>query len=998
MKKNFVILIMMFCMVIFASQLHQNKYNGGYTDPVKMNRTLSTELIILTVDSLVTYFGDLVELKTEEGFVTEIVTTSTTSDSCFGIRSWLAAEKQSNPSFQYLIIGGDEDIIPTYPFSWSHADTTEISSCDFYYSNVLSTWPDSVDNVMEIDVDKDIYVGRLPIRNHYEIRRYIDKYENYRYYNVDYTDRFEFIATNISGSPGSVNPDDVISEIMDFARDYVTCDSLTTADLVDTLNGAAEAVIDVLQDRDYSFLYMMCHGIDRYVINDDEYDKNDPWWVKGFTKHQQNITIIDLSVEEGGCHYSYQDEEPHEGEWRYYYTSPETKYRQLEDELPSTYGNTYIAWISACMTSDMLYDLDYYPCLRDSNGLIIKNRDISGDLFAVYTDSLPTPAYEDENCIGEVFFNDVGGPIALYSSSFIDLPYNTAPYIGEFFDLQFEDDYHILGYLLDRCWFKDHIIQYSNNHRLIYIGYTLFGDPSMDVWSAKAKQLVLSENIIESPLGSNPTFEVYDSEGNTVEALVCVIDDEGVIQGKGMSPYHYNNTIDDNWIITANKANYIQDRREYEYLKSYSTVPYTMDFEDGLDKNWRIFPDSTYGRIEITTENNPYNGDMHLTMDSNTNGQNAVNSAELHLNLTGETRLILDFYWKEFDDDTHTEDGVFLSDDNGANFTKVYSLAGGSGWENIVLDLDSLIIANSLEYNKNFIIKFQQKDNNPISNDGFAFDDIKVYSQYVIPPYSCGFENGFDDYWFSESSNEHGRVQITTDNIPYSGQKHMTMDVDTTGFYAYNRAFLYLNLEDKSDVELAFMFKDFEDEYQSGDGIYFSDNGGTSFRKVYDLNGPALTDKKWGKHTLDVDALAASASLDLTSQFVIKFQQYDDEPISYAGFAFDDISIECSGRGKFIPDEDIEVVDIILNNYPNPFNPETRLTFSLTEEMVIDLSIYNVRGQLVRNLLDTKMDKGDHSVLWDGKDNTGAVSCSGVYFVRLKSDKQVVMKKLMLLK
>jgi len=998
MNKILFIIFILLVFILNASEFTQD-HNYEKTELNYLNRTLSTELVILTVDSLETYFEDLAELKTEEGLITEIVTTSATGDSCAGIRSWLTAQKQSNSCFQYLLIGGDETIIPSYPFTWEHADSILVSSCDFYYSNVLSTWPDSVNNVMNINPQKDIYVGRLPIRNSSEVRRYIDKYENYRHDNIDFTDSYEFIATNVTGTPGAINPDEVLSELMDKTRNYVNCDSLTTEDLVDTLNGAAEAVIDVLQEREYSFLYMMCHGIDRYVINDDEYNENDDWWIKGFTSHQQNISIAEISSEEGGCFYSYQEDGAHAGEWRYYYTSPETKYRNLKDELPSTYGNTYIAWISACMTSDMYYDIDYYPCLRDSNGFIIKNRDITGDLFEVYTANRPNPVSEDENCIAEVFFNDVGGPVAVYSSSFTDLPYNTANYIKEFFDLQFEDNYHTLGYLIDECWFIDQIIQFSSYHRLIYLGYTLFGDPSMDVWSAEAKQLVLSEDIEASPFGSTPTFEVYDTEGNLVEALVCVIDDDGVIQGKGLSPYHYKSNIDDDWIITANKANYIQDRKEYEYLKSYSTIPYIMDFENGLDKNWRIYPDSTYGRVLVTTENDPYNGNMHLTMDSNTNGHYATNSAELHLNLTDKNRIILDFYWKEFNDETHTEDGVFLSDDNGNNYTKVYSLSGGSGWENIVLDLDSLITVNNLEYNNNFIIKFQQKDNYSITSDGFAFDEVKVYSMYSSLPYSTGFESGLDDYWTTESTTAHGRVQVTTANNPHWGIKHLTMDVDSLSNTSINRADLYLDLEDMSNVQLVFYWKDYKDQYENYDGIYFSEDGGNNFTKIYDLNGQLYTYDKWAKYTINVSTLAANASLHLTSQFVIRFQHYGDRPIASGGFAFDDISIDGLSRDEYKPEDGVVETNFNLKCYPNPFNPETKISYSLSRPSdEVSIKIYNIKGQLVKNFSNCPAISGNHSVIWNGRDNKGSISGSGVYFIQFTSNNQDVMQKVMLLK
>ena len=978
--------------------LIENTEHRSKHQELRENRTLNTELMIITADSLETAFEELSEIKNEEGIVTEIVTLTTTGTTSSSIRNWLSTKKSSNSNLQYVILGGDEGIVPAHTITYPHAGTTETSTMDFYYSNVLSTWPQN-NEIQSIDVDVDLYVGRLPVRNSTEVENYITKYENYRKNYISYTDRMNFISTNVTRDSNYCFYDNFVSNMISHTGDAIICDSLFSPDLVDSLNGAATAVIDMFQDRDYSFLYGCWHGIDSFCIYDSELNKLDPSYEQNWEKHKEYITINTNRVDEGGCYYDSVSTGEHAGEFMYRYSSPAECNYQLEDVIPDTYGNTYFLWMTSCMTMDMNYISSSMPCVRDSSNNVIVNSDITGWLFDVYVDSLPEPIINEENCINEVLFNEIGGPVAIYSTSALGYPSLCRYIVNEYMDLQFIDDEHELGYLTNTAW---DILDSTFNiflYRLLFIGHGLFGDPSMDVWSAEAKQLVLSKNIVDSPFSSTPTFQVYDTEGNIVEALVCVIDDDGVIQGKGMSPYHYKSTIDDDWIITANKANYIQDRKEYEYLKSYSTIPYTMDFENGLDKNWRIYPDSTYGRILVTTENDPYNGNMHLTMDSNTNGHYATNSAELHLNLTDKNRIILDFYWKEFNDETHTEDGVFLSDDNGNNYTKVYSLSGGSGWENIVLDLDSLITVNNLEYNNNFIIKFQQKDNYSITSDGFAFDEVKVYSMYSSLPYSTGFESGLDDYWTTESTTAHGRVQVTTANNPHWGIKHLTMDVDSLSNTSINRADLYLDLEDMSNVQLVFYWKDYKDQYENYDGIYFSEDGGNNFTKIYDLNGQLYTYDKWAKYTINVSTLAANASLHLTSQFVIRFQHYGDRPIASGGFAFDDISIDGLSRDEYKPEDGVVETNFNLKCYPNPFNPETKISYSLSRPSdEVSIKIYNIKGQLVKNFSNCPAISGNHSVIWNGRDNKGSISGSGVYFIQFTSNNQDVMQKVMLLK
>jgi len=117
------------------------------------------------------------------------------------------------------------------------------------------------------------------------------------------------------------------------------------------------------------------------------------------------------------------------------------------------------------------------------------------------------------------------------------------------------------------------------------------------------------------------------------------------------------------------------------------------------------------------------------------------------------------------------------------------------------------------------------------------------------------------------------------------------MDTSTNGTYSQNEGWLQLNLAGTGQVDLSFWWKDFSDETHTQDGVYFSDNGGASFVKVLDLNGASYTNNVWSNFTLDVDTEAAGAGLSLTSNFVVKFQQYDNYGITTDGMAFDDISV-----------------------------------------------------------------------------------------------------------
>ncbi|MBD3403933.1 T9SS type A sorting domain-containing protein [candidate division GN15 bacterium] len=85
-------------------------------------------------------------------------------------------------------------------------------------------------------------------------------------------------------------------------------------------------------------------------------------------------------------------------------------------------------------------------------------------------------------------------------------------------------------------------------------------------------------------------------------------------------------------------------------------------------------------------------------------------------------------------------------------------------------------------------------------------------------------------------------------------------------------------------------------------------------------------------------------------------------------------------------------------NYPNPFNPSTTISFSLSAAGQARLEVFNILGQRVRTLVDGPHGAGVHSVVWDGRNNAGETVSSGVYFYRLTTDDVIESKKMLLLK
>jgi len=89
---------------------------------------------------------------------------------------------------------------------------------------------------------------------------------------------------------------------------------------------------------------------------------------------------------------------------------------------------------------------------------------------------------------------------------------------------------------------------------------------------------------------------------------------------------------------------------------------------------------------------------------------------------------------------------------------------------------------------------------------------------------------------------------------------------------------------------------------------------------------------------------------------------------------------------------------IVLKNHPNPFNPETSITFNAPTSGMAELKVYNIKGQMLKTLHQGNLSKGHQSFRWDGKDDSGNPVSSGIYFVKLDMGGVQNVHKMMLMK
>jgi len=94
----------------------------------------------------------------------------------------------------------------------------------------------------------------------------------------------------------------------------------------------------------------------------------------------------------------------------------------------------------------------------------------------------------------------------------------------------------------------------------------------------------------------------------------------------------------------------------------------------------------------------------------------------------------------------------------------------------------------------------------------------------------------------------------------------------------------------------------------------------------------------------------------------------------------------------------ISGITVLKQNYPNPFNPSTEISYQVSGKSKVNLSIYNIKGQLVKNIINEFIPAGEHSIVWNGLNMNDKLVSSGIYFYKLKTNDYEKVRKMILLK
>ncbi len=164
-------------------------------------------------------------------------------------------------------------------------------------------------------------------------------------------------------------------------------------------------------------------------------------------------------------------------------------------------------------------------------------------------------------------------------------------------------------------------------------------------------------------------------------------------------------------------------------------------------------------------------------------------------------------------------------------------------------------------------------------------------------------------------------------------------------------------------------------------GIFISQDGGKSWQ-LYHKGLPDYPLSYWGvgsltqtsdSHELYISVTRPSRSIYKLSQALLTSIQ---EPTPYSKSS----------------------VYYFLQNYPNPFNAETKIEFAFVKAQKAHLEVYNVFGELICILATGQFGAGLHSVFWSGKNSKGDEISSGIYLLRLRTESEVLIRKILLIR
>jgi len=321
----------------------------------------------------------------------------------------------------------------------------------------------------------------------------------------------------------------------------------------------------------------------------------------------------------------------------------------------------------------------------------------------------------------------------------------------------------------------------------------------------------------------------------------------------------------------------------------------------------------------------------------------------------------------------------------GGNFTDAFSLGDPSSGSQVSMPFPAKMLVD--------YIKVMRWNEHGEVNEGppiFQGGNFGIFTDLTQTDNSL--TTGLDaEIYVWEGTLEEGNIE------PYEGDNGISWSTNGSGWFGAGiMSYQPVNLFRFSEGYLNFNIK-IPDNISFKIGIIDSWGNQSyvdfpSYQTMYGL----VRNSHWGQASIPVGDIRGE-SIDLTMlsyEFVILETNGNS-----CDFALDNIYWSGGGEILTVSNFSSSLKGFKLNgNYPNPFNPTTTITYSLQEDLLVNITIYDMMGRKIKTLVNSQQTAGFKSIQWNATNNQGQPVSTGVYLYSIQTDQLSLTKKMVLLK